>query len=387
MDLFCLAKSITRVSAGACALSALAIFQAAPAQAADLPGPQVTQGIDPFTMNLAMDDHGDHTKIPAGVYGAGMVGAGRFMLTYTPSFMHMEGNYVGSSRVSDIAILNTRTPMPVMMGMMMMNNYRIIPTSMDTQMHMVHAMYGVTDWLNIMVMSSYQQKSMTMTTYNMMGTGIIGSSTASAEGFGDTMVNTLWRLYQDPIHHFHLNLGLALPSGSTTQTVTMLSPMGTFMTMRANYGMQLGTGTVDFLPGATYTGHLNQWSWGAIYRGRVALENNSEGYHYGYQQELSGWGGYTWVPGITTTFRVAGSTQDVIHGADAQISGLMQGTNPLFYGGKRIELFGGFELDGAPYHLGNTHIALEGGGPVYQDLNGPQLGRAWQINVAARIGF
>ena len=33
------------------------------------------------------------------------------------------------------------------------------------------------------------------------------------------------------------------------------------------------------------------------------------------------------------------------------------------------------------------HGALEGGGPVYQDLNGPQLGRAWQINVAARIGF
>jgi hypothetical protein len=248
-------------------------------------------------------------------------------------------------------------------------------------------MYGVTDWLNLMVMGSYVEKSMTMTTYNAAGTGIVGSSSASTSGFGDTIVTSLWRLYQDPIHHVHLNLGFSLPSGSTTENISMLSPMATYMTMRANYGMQLGTGTVDFLPGVSYTGHINQWSWGAIYRGRVALDNNDQGYHYGYQHELSGWGGYIWIPGVTTTARVAGSIQDVIHGSDAMISGLMQGTNPLFYGGKRIDLLGGIEIDGMPYGLGNTHLALEGGGPVYQELNGPQLGRAWQINVAARVGF
>ncbi|HUI21910.1 MAG TPA: hypothetical protein VLZ74_12815 [Methylocella sp.] len=66
--------------------------------------------------------------------------------------------------------------------------------------------------------------------------------------------------------------------------------------------MQLGTGIVDFLPGANYRGQFDQWSWGAVYRGRLALDNNSEGYHYGYQHELSGWGGYTWIPGVTTTY-------------------------------------------------------------------------------------
>ena len=218
--------------------------------------------------------------------------------------------------VSPLTILNTRTPAPVVMnmtmpsGMMMpmtMNFYRIVPTSMDVQSHMFHAMYGVTDWLNVMAMGSFVQKSMTMTTYNPMGTAVVGSSSATTSGVGDTMVSALWRLYQDPIHHFHLNLGLSLPSGSTTENISMLSPMGTFMTMRGNYGMQLGTGTVDLLPGATYTGHLSQWSWGAAYRGRLALDNNSEGYHYGYQHELTGWGGYTWIPGVTTTARVVGS--------------------------------------------------------------------------------
>jgi hypothetical protein len=315
-----------------------------------------------------------------------MVDAGKFMFSYTPMFMHMEGNYIGSSEVSPQTIVTT-VPSNMKMGMMR-EMYRIVPSSMDVQSHMFHAMYGVTDWLNVMVMGSYVYKTMNMTTFaGATGTTILGTSRASTSGFGDTSVSALWRLYQDQMHHLHLNLGLSLPSGSTTETVTMLSPMNTFMTMRANYGMQLGTGTVDFLPGVTYTGHLDQWSWGAAYRGRLALDNNVEGYHYGFQQVLTGWGGYTWMPGITTTARVAGSTADRIHGADPLITGLMQGTNPYFYGGKSIELFGGLEIAGAPFGLGATNLAIEGGGPVFQELNGPQLGRAWQINVALRAGF
>ena len=197
----------------------------------------------------------------------------------------------------------------------------------------------------------------------------------------------LWRLYQDQTHHVHLNFGLSLPTGSTTENVTMLSPMGTFMTMRADYGMQLGTGTVDALPGVTYTGHASNWSWGAAWRSRIALDNNDEGYHYGDLHELTGWGGYTWLPGVTATFRAAGSVQGQIHGADPMIAGLMQGTNPAFYGGKRVDLLGGIEIAGGAFGLRNTHFAVEGGAPVYQDLNGPQLGQAWELTLALGVGF
>jgi hypothetical protein len=366
------------------------LVTALPARAADLPV------LDPSVTKHDMDhDMNDHAPIPAGLFGGSMVAAGKFMFSYTPMFMRMEDNYIGTSKVSPDFIA-TKVPLvpPVSMSMgmgmpMMMNNYRIVPTSMDVQSNMLHAMYGVTDWLNVMVMGSYLEKSMTMTTYSgAMGTTIRGTSTSDTSGFGDTMVTSLWRLYQDPIHHLHLNIGLSLPSGSTTENTTMLSPMGGLMTMRGNYGMQLGTGTVDFMPGATYTGHINQWSWGAAYRGRYALDDNSEGYHYGQYSELSGWGGYTWIPGVTTTGRVVGSIQGHIEGSDPLISGVMQGSNPLFYGGKRIDLLGGIELDGGPLGFGkNFHLAIEGGAPVYQDLNGPQLGSAWQLTVAARVGF
>ncbi len=342
---------------------------AAPACAADLSMPSMA---GPTSIDMDMSGHDmsamDHAAIPAGVYGAGMVGAGHFMFSYTPMYMHMEDNYIGNSVVSPNTIATTvRLPEPMKMGMMTFDTYRIVPTSMDVQMHMFHAMYGITDWLNVMVMGAYDIKSMTMLTYKgAMGTTVLGATTNSSSGFGDTSVVSLWRVYQDPINHVHINIGLSLPTGSTTETMTMLSPMDKTMTMRANYGMQLGTGTVDLLPGVTYLGHIAQWSWGAIYRGRLALGDNTEGYQYGYRQEISGWGGYRWIPGVTTTFRVEGDIADRIRGYDPQIIGLMQGSNPYFYGGQRINLLGGLEVLGAPFGLPHVSLAIEGGAPVYQ---------------------
>ena len=67
--------------------------------------------------------------------------------------------------------------------------------------------------------------------------------------------------------------------------------------------------------------------------------------------------------------------------------GPMQGTNPAWYGGETVNLFGGVEVAGHYFGLGNTKLAIEGGAPVYQDLNGPQLGQNWQINAVLSKRF
>jgi hypothetical protein len=304
---------------------AAVLCAATPVRAADLAAPPVSVTGDLAGPGHTMSDAGGHGTTPAGIFGADMVCAGNFMLGYTTMFMHMEGNYIGTSQVSAQTIMNTPAP-----G----GKYLVIPDTMDMRSHIIHGMVGITDWLNVMVMGSYQIKTMDMTTFSMkMPGGVVGTSAASTEGFGDTMVNTMWRLYQDPVNHVHFNLGFNLPTGSTTETITMLSPMtGTFMNMRANYGMQLGTGTVDIMPGLTYTGHLNNWSWGAQWRSRVALDNNDQGYHWGDLHEFTAWGGYTWFPGVTTTIRLKGLIQDPIHGFndaerndDADDAGLQPG--------------------------------------------------------------
>ena len=65
----------------------------------------------------------------------------------------------------------------------------------------------------------------------------------------------------------------------------------------------------------------------------------------------------------------------------------MEGVNPAFYGGTRLSMLGGVALSGAPIGYNNVHFALEGGAPVYQKLNGPQLGLDWQVNGGLAVGF
>jgi hypothetical protein len=366
---------------------AVAAFIPGAGHGADLIAP------DAVSLKDAPEDapHGgnNHSTIPAGVSGAAMVGSGESMLMYMPMYMRMQGTYIGTDQVSTPTILETPHS-----GM---GKYlSVVPNSMDVQMHMFGAEYGVTNAFNIMVMGNYVDKSMTMTSYAepmmggnpAMGRTLYGARTNETDGLADVTVTGLVRLYDDRVNHIHINLGLSLPTGDITQQVTMISPMnGMPMTMRAMYGMQIGTGTVDFLPGITYTANKDLWSWGAAYRGRIALDDNGEGYRWGDLHEVTGWLGYTFIPGVTATARIAGSTQGKIDGSDPLIAGPMQGTVPGYYGGQRIDLFGGVEIAGHQFGLGNTRLAIEAGAPVYQDLNGPQLGHDWQLNAALGVRF
>ena len=90
------------------------------------------------------------------------------------------------------------------------------------------------------------------------------------------------------------------------------------------------------------------------------------------------------MPGLETTLRLNGTTQSAIHGNDPIVLGYAQGPNPLFYGGQQISVFGGVIVSGRYYGLPAAQFGLEAGASLYQRLNGPQLGRDWQHNLAMR---
>ncbi len=382
--------NLAKVLAGATALTL--IVASAPVRADEgvmVPASQTDPGLQAIPTD-AMPSKNGHAKTPAGVYAANMIDAGKVMFSYTPMYMRMEGNYIGTTKVSPETIVTT-VPSGLTMnsgGMTVPEMYRIVPTSMDVETHMFHLMYGVADGINLMAMASYLNKSMSMTTFaGSAGSTVLGQSSSSTSGVGDTTVNSLWRIYQSQASYAHMDWGLSLPTGSINASASMLTPMNKIMTMRATYGMQLGTGTVDLLPGLTYVNHADRWSWGWAYRGRIPLGNNSNGYRYGDKHELDAWSGYDLTHTVTLTGRIAGTTQSAIHGADPQISGLMQGSNPAFYGGKRIDLLGGIAISGSAYGYRSSNLSIEAGGTVYQNLNGPQLGNAWQVNAAVGIGM
>jgi opacity protein-like surface antigen len=341
------------------------------------------------------EKHGKkHTVVPAGVYGAHMVGPGEARFAYTPSYAVMRGNYIGESQIAPYQVTtipwapNSPFAMPTFYAANRTRSLRNAPDNMKMQMHMFHAMFGVTDWFNVMVMGSLSDRNMSMTVFKgPSGPTPLAPTNSATQGWGDTAVQGLFRLYQDDIHHLHANLGLSIPTGSIVEEIIHMHPSAQFFSKRAYYGLQLGTGTFDGLFGFTYTGKLDVWSWGLIYRGRAALGDNNAGYLRGLSNEFSAWGGYELLPGLAATGRVAATVWDRIYGHDEQIWGAQQGTVPGYQGGERVKLLGGLEYLIKFQGFKPIRLAVEAGAPIYQRLNGPQLGQSWELNTALNFGF
>ena len=245
---------------------------------------------------------------------------GEWMFSYRYMRMHMEGNRIGDNSVSPTTIATT-VPNRFFGRPMQPPTLRVVPTKMTMDMHMFGAMYAPTDDLTLMGMVNYIEKEMDHLTFmGPAGPAIRGSFTTRSEGFGDVKLGGLYRLYDDSVHHFHLNLGLSLPTGDITQRDDVLAPTGARPTLRLPYAMQLGTGTFDLLPGITYNGRVGDVSWGAQYRAEIRLEDeNDEGYAWGDKHAVTAWAAYQWAPWISTSLRVDAMTQDSIDGIDPRI--------------------------------------------------------------------
>ncbi len=320
---------------------------------------------------------------PIGMMGDHMHHQGEWMLSYRYMHMDMEGNRIGTSNVSPDTIVTTVpnifAPPPTL---------RIVPLWMTMDMHMLGAMYAPTDDLTLVVMVNYLDKEMRHVTYQgMAGSNVLGHFTTEADGWSDTKLTALYRLYQNGHHHVHLNLGLSLPTGSVTERGTVLTPMNTQSNVRLPYAMQLGTGTFDLLPGLTYTDRAGDLSWGAQYLAEIHLGENDEGYAWGDKHTVTGWLAYEWAPWISTSVRLAAMTQGKIDGIDSNISGPVQTANPAFYGGERVDAYFGVNLIGETGPIRGHRLALEVGAPIYQDLNGPQLETDWTLTVGWQKAF
>ena len=79
---------------------------------------------------------------------------------------------------------------------------------------------------------------------------------------------------------------------------------------------------------------------------------------------------------------------EVSFGADnSQIFGGMRTANPVWYGGEAVIMFGGVEIAVHRLGLARTRLAIKAGAPVYQNLNGPQMGQDWQLNAVLGVRF
>ncbi|GGY45862.1 transporter family protein [Parvularcula lutaonensis] len=325
----------------------------------------------------------DHA--PIGVMADHRHKAGEFMVSYRFMRMDMEGNRDGTDTLSPEEIATT-VPNRFFGRPMQPPTLRVVPLEMTMDMHMVGAMWGVTDKVTLMAMGSYLTNTMDHVTFQGgMGTTELGNFETETAGFGDTTVAAIIGLDDGKKEgrQFNLNLGISLPTGSIEETDQILTPMGMRPEPRLPYPMQLGSGTYDFKPGFTYRDREGKLAWGGQVSGVVRSGDNGEGYTLGDRAEATAWFGYAHSHAAAGFIRLKGVTQGRIDGQDPLIVAPVQTADPANFGGETVEVFLGLNLAGQQGALRGHRVAAEVGFPIYRDLNGPQL----ETDLTATIGW
>jgi hypothetical protein len=321
--------------------------------------------------------HGDHANAyaPIGVMGDHLHEEGEFMLSYRYMRMHMDGNRDGNDSVPISNILLPR------------GTYRATPTEMNMQMHMLGGMYAPKSWVTLMVMLPIVVLDMDHKT--AMGQNF----TTRSSGLGDIKTTALLRLWEHEQHRVHANAGISWPSGSIDRKDN--TPASGGQNTLLPYPMQLGSGTVDLLPGVTYNAHDDLFSWGAQAMGTIRLGRNEENYRLGNRYSLTGWGSVMPVSWMSTGLRMEWRQWFDIEGQDDRLADPMgipaedfiPTADPNLRAGKQLDLGPSVNFLVRDGPLGGLRFAFEMLFPLYRHLDGPQLETDWTLTAGVQYAF
>ncbi len=346
--------------------------------------------------------HGGHA--PAGVLFDHMLPeAGDFMVGYRYMWNSQGGPMLhGADRVTDPAIVANGCG-----G----DQCYLTPDSMAMHMHMLDLMYAPANWLTLMLMPQWMDMDMALR--EPIGSpegglpGNVGGhlnhhtqNNHQTGGIGDLGMYALFKLFDNNTHHFHVTAGLSAPTGDVDiQFRGNHQIAGGFQ----HYGMQLGSGTWDFKPSVTYTGHLDDWSWGAQANGIVRMENNNEsGYRLGDLFQATAWGGYAINNWLSASLRGVYTVQGRLQGQYPNSNNQFQDPDtseyssilkfgpmdyPQNYGGRYWDIGFGLSAMVPSGDLAGNRVSVEWLQPVEDDVNGYQLERDGALSATWSVAF
>ncbi len=368
-----------------------------------------TTGLVLFVSGLFLTQHAiaEHvhdrpdSHAPIGVMGDHLMEKGQWMVSYRLMNMHMDGMRSGSDDLTpeQVGVMpNALAGETMRMGYLLDGSprlmsvpptYRVVPLEMDMRMHMLGTMYGFSDDVTAMVMFNYIEKEMTSVTYQgMAGTTAIGEYSGETSGIGDTQVAALIRLGNNETHHFHLNAGISLPTGSITESGYVFAPFGEVVDIdRLGYNMQLGSGTVDLMPGVTYTANKGDTSWGAQAMATLRLYDNKEDYRLGNVFDATAWAAQRWLSWMSTSARISAKSEAGIKGRDLVITGGSPVFDPANSGRDEVKVLLGVNFLGTHGWVKDQRLAFEIGAPVYENVDGVQMSQEWAATLGWQTAF
>jgi hypothetical protein len=311
---------------------------------------------------MVLHDYSNRTDshAPIGVMGDHTHNEGEWMLSYRYMTMSMTDNLNASKKVSDDEVLT---------------DFMVAPKSMTMQMHMLGAMYAPSNTVTLAFMLPYIENDMKLVmNMPMMGSGMGMSMTmrqnfeTQSKGIGDLKAVALYRLFASNSNRVHLNLGLSLPTGSIDEKDA--TPMSMGKDIILPYPMQLGSGTYDVMPGITYSGTQDSYSYGAQLKAVLRTFSNEREYRLGDRYQAQAWVALPVNHFMSLSVRGDYEQWGNIVGADSDLSSMMVPTaRKNLRAGKQFSTALGINI----LLPADNRLALEYKVPVYQDLDGPQL--------------
>lgn len=323
------------------------------------------------------------SQTPVGVMTDHMHTKGQLVFFYSFMDMTMEGNKIGTKTASNDDIAH---------------NYMMATDKMNMQMHMLMAMYGITNRLTAMLMVNVVSNDMTMKMmpliYAMpsmpgmnMGT-MANGMTMSSMGLGDAKLSALYRITENGSMHLTGSFGISIPTGSIKENgTTMLGD-----NQKLSYCMQTGTGSIGFLPGITFVRQYNLVSWGIAASADVKMNYNSAGYKYGNVLNTTSWVSRKLCSFMSASLRAEGIYTGKISGMDKAISIPVNITydptaSTTNYGGQWVNMYAGLNFYINKPVFNNFHLLTEFGMPVYQNLNGIQMSLHHTITIGLQYSL
>jgi hypothetical protein len=317
---------------------------------------------------------------PAGTMTGHEHAKGSWKISYRYMSMMMKDNISGTTKVDDNYVFN---------------NYIMAPQTMQMDMHMLMAMYGFTDRFSVMAMFNYNVNTMSMTAFPGSTMIMDGKPTVMSNytnmitktaGLGDTKLYAVYAIVNRNAHHLFLSAGINLPTGSIS--VKGKSDDMMYPDSRYPYMMQLGSGTVDFMPGITYLLKKEKFSASAQVSSVLRHFNNSNNYHLGNELNASIWTAYKWLPWISTSVRAEENVTGKMVGKDIS---LVENNEPAAfssnYGGQTTTAFAGLNFYFNRTWFQHSKLTFEYGMPIYQNTNGIQLAQKSMLYAGCVVSF
>lgn len=306
---------------------------------------------------------------PISVMGDHTHKKGEFMFSYRYMNMQMNDLKRGNDDVSFDSVLLPNG-----------GEYMVTPTDMPMNMHMLGGMYAVSDKVTLAAMLGYT--SMDMEHLTAMG----GTFSTASSGITDLKLSALYTVFNKNRQQLHGKVGVSLPTGSIDEMD--VTPVSNGNEVILPYPMQIGSGTVDALLGATYLWQTDRFSGGNQVNGVIRTGTNDRDYRLGNIYSLDNWIAYKTADWISFSARVKGSVVSEIDGANPDLNPLMVITaDTRNSGGTYIDGGLGFNLYAYKGVLKNVRLGVEVATPLLQDVNGVQLKRKETVTVGLQYSL